>query len=157
MDLENSSCGQKMDMENSSCCEKMDTMDIDAGKSIDQGQGSSSQTDNPNYVNVAPAPAPVPKPSRCLLPPMEEANKKTLVLDLDKTLIHSRQNSGLGHDFTLTFPNIVAQIYTSKKLGAVATCCGSPTFYVWKRPGVEDMLQQLGGLYEIIVFTSSGK
>jgi len=80
-----------------------------------------------------------------VLPPMGggDPNKKTLVLDLDGTLVHaSRTPIPTGYHFSITFEGHER-----------------PSYYVLKRPGVDDLLQQLGatGLYEIVLFTSASR
>ncbi|OAO17323.1 Mitochondrial import inner membrane translocase subunit TIM50 [Blastocystis sp. ATCC 50177/Nand II] len=65
--------------------------------------------------------------------------KKTLVLDLDETLVHSSFDPSQPHQFS--FPVMldgrVRQVYVSV------------------RPGVESFLQSMSSLYEIVVFTAS--
>ena len=82
-----------------------------------------------------------------VLPPMAAGanpiNKKTLVLDLDGTLVHVTTTPMKGgYDFSITFKGRER-----------------PSFYVLKRPGVDELLQQLGatGLYEIVVFTAASR
>ncbi|GLJ07496.1 hypothetical protein SUGI_0068280 [Cryptomeria japonica] len=81
-----------------------------------------------------------------MLPPMaksdRKSNKKTLVLDLDETLVHSTVNKPpKRHDFAIQFriPD------------------GSYIYYVLKRPWVDLLLDELRNLYEIVVFTASNK
>merc|ERR1712037_22851 len=74
--------------------------------------------------------------------------RKTLVLDLDETLIHS-QHDGLGRggparstktsDFTL---NVVIDSHPV-------------SFYVYKRPHVDYFLQTVSQWYDLVVFTAS--
>ena len=81
-----------------------------------------------------------------VLPPMAagaKPNKKTLVLDLDGTLVHVTKTPMTGGcDFSITFKGR-----------------HRPSFYVRRRPGVNELLQQLGatGLYEIVLFTAASK
>ncbi|GLJ07497.1 hypothetical protein SUGI_0068300 [Cryptomeria japonica] len=81
-----------------------------------------------------------------MLPPMaksdRKSNKKTLVLDLDETLVHSTVNKPLKrHDFAIQcrHPD------------------GTSIYYVLKRPWVDLLLDELRNLYEIVVFTASNK
>lgn len=71
----------------------------------------------------------------------EDKGKKTLVLDLDETLIHSSDKPAPGTSFTV---NINVQ---GKK----------QRLYVSKRPGVDNFLQRVSKFYEIVVFTASVK
>ncbi|GLJ45547.1 hypothetical protein SUGI_0958810 [Cryptomeria japonica] len=78
------------------------------------------------------------------LPPMAAAdlvmNKKTLVLDMDDTLLHASFHPDQRFDFAVEF----------QAEGKARKC------YVLKRPGVENLLQELSGLYEIVIFTAGG-
>jgi len=69
----------------------------------------------------------------------EEVHKKTLVLDLDETLVHSSFKPVPNPDFVIPV-EIEDQIHR---------------VYVLKRPGVDHFLKQMGNLYEIVVFTAS--
>ncbi|KAJ5080425.1 ctd small phosphatase-like protein [Anaeramoeba ignava] len=68
-----------------------------------------------------------------------DKGKKTLVLDLDETLVHSSFDPIGNADFTVqvTIGNENHQVY------------------VKKRPNADFFLQRLGNLYEIIIFTAS--
>ncbi|KAH3756690.1 NLI interacting factor [Pelomyxa schiedti] len=75
----------------------------------------------------------------CLLPPKYSPLKKTLVLDLDETLMHSSVEP-LPHTdfrFEVTVEGVTA------------------TIYIVKRPGVEEFLSALKDKFEIVVFTAS--
>ncbi|KAK4537373.1 hypothetical protein CDCA_CDCA12G3398 [Cyanidium caldarium] len=76
-----------------------------------------------------------------LLPPQrdEHAGQKTLVLDLDETLVHS------GFD-PMENPDYVLNIEVSGTERAL---------YVRKRPGCDTFLREMAALYEIVVFTAS--
>ena len=67
-------------------------------------------------------------------------NKKTLVLDIDETLVHSSMSP---------FPNGSDLTIEMKVSGRKYIA------YVLKRPYLEYFLQQMSSLYEIIVFTAS--
>ncbi|KAF8117238.1 hypothetical protein N665_0012s0239 [Sinapis alba] len=70
--------------------------------------------------------------------PFDET-KKTIVLDLDETLIHSStEKPEAPYDFVVK-PEIDGQILT---------------FFVIKRPGVDDFLKKVGEKYQIVVFTA---
>jgi Dullard-like phosphatase family protein len=76
-----------------------------------------------------------------LLPPQVGVNKgkKTLILDLDETLVHSSFVPTEHCDITLTV-DIEGTLRT---------------IYVAKRPHVDEFLLQCGELYEVVVFTAS--
>ncbi|ESQ39705.1 hypothetical protein EUTSA_v10000984mg [Eutrema salsugineum] len=68
-----------------------------------------------------------------------DETKKTIVLDLDETLIHSQlEKPDVPYDFVVR-PRIDGQILT---------------FFVIKRPGVDDFLKKIGEKYQIVVFTA---
>lgn len=72
--------------------------------------------------------------------PNRETTKKTLVLDLDETLIHSNFED---------FPK-GADIKLNVKIDNV-----SYKIYAMKRPGVEEFLDRMSKLYEIVIYTAS--
>lgn len=76
-----------------------------------------------------------------LLPPQSGSakGKRTLVLDLDETLVHSVFHSCAGADFSLK----------------VQLEQGPLDVFVLKRPGVDAFLKAMAAHYEIVVFTAS--
>ncbi|EMS60668.1 putative C-terminal domain small phosphatase [Triticum urartu] len=73
------------------------------------------------------------------LPPPSDPEKKTLFLDLDETLIHSQTDPAPArYDFTVR-PVI---------------CGKAVTFYVCKRPGVDDFLRAAAEAFEVVIFTA---
>jgi len=84
---------------------------------------------------------PRPMPQKFLLPPLRppDASMKTLVLDLDETLVHSSFKPIPNPDFTI---DIVLD-------DAVHTV------YVRKRPGVDHFMREVSKKFEIVVFTAS--
>lgn len=90
----------------------------------------------PNQV-----PQPPVQQQEALLPPLgpEFRNKKTLVLDLDETLLHSSFKPIPNPDFIVPveIDDIVHKVY------------------VLKRPGVDEFMRQSGQMYEVVVFTAS--
>ena len=96
----------------------------------------------------------VPAHRRTLLPKQTRAmmrgaggaggRRKTLVLDLDETLVHSCvEGEGAGDDFDFTFPvHLNGDVYT---------------IFVWIRPGALTFLEQMSRHYEIVIFTASQK
>lgn len=71
----------------------------------------------------------------------EDQHKRTLVLDLDETLVHSEFSCKSDFDFSMS---ICYQGY-------------SFPVYVFVRPGVREFLKTCAQMYEIIVFTASLK
>ena len=68
--------------------------------------------------------------------------KKTLVLDLDETLIHTSPYSHIPHDFSLD-----TDFRYKQDLKGVG-------YYVSKRPGLEKFLKDMSEIYELVVFTA---
>lgn len=64
--------------------------------------------------------------------------KKTLVLDLDETLVHASKISVAKPDFVVKLSD------TSR-------------YYVLKRPGLDDFLERMSKLYDLVIYTSSEK
>lgn len=81
--------------------------------------------------------------SRYLLPPQSSddilSNKKTLVLDLDETLVHSSFKPIPNADFVLSIDleGVIHRVY------------------VRKRPGVDQFLKYCATKFEVVVFTAS--
>ena len=86
----------------------------------------------------------------CMLPPMEEEMKgrKTLVLDLDETLVHSSFQEVENVDiiipvwFYITFTKVVLD---GEEFNV----------FVLKRPGVDKFLAEMCKYYEIVIYTAS--
>ncbi|ORX41784.1 NIF-domain-containing protein [Piromyces finnis] len=81
------------------------------------------------------------KPNKWLLKPQipEDVGKKTLVLDLDETLVHSSFKP-------IAQPDYVIPVQIENQVHNV---------YVLKRPGVDEFLRAMGEIYEIVIFTAS--
>jgi len=77
----------------------------------------------------------------CLLsePIQEDINRKTLVLDLDETLVHSSFKPITNADFIIPV-EIEDQVHQ---------------VYVLKRPGVDQFMKFMGERFEVVVFTAS--
>jgi RNA polymerase II subunit A small phosphatase-like protein len=71
---------------------------------------------------------------------LKHQGKKTLVLDLDETLIHSNFEE---------FPN-GSNIKISVKIDAMIY-----KIFAVKRPGVEEFLERMSKLYEVVIYTAS--
>jgi Dullard-like phosphatase family protein len=70
----------------------------------------------------------------------DKLNKKTLVLDLDETLVHSAFNQFYMKS------DIILNIELDRKKSVV---------HVLKRPGVDEFLQKMSRHYEVVIFTAS--
>ncbi|KAH1048470.1 hypothetical protein J1N35_039254 [Gossypium stocksii] len=74
-----------------------------------------------------------------LLPPLVSSKKRTVVLDLDETLVHSTTGTPPpNYDFMIR-PTIEGV---------------TMNFYVLKRPGVDEFLEAISKKYEVVVFTA---
>lgn len=82
-----------------------------------------------------------PTSSEYLLPEQTESmrGRKTLVLDLDETLVHSCFQPVPNSDFII--PIVIEGV--------------KHTVYVLKRPFVDDFLYEMSKIYEIVIFTAS--
>ena len=77
---------------------------------------------------------------RAFLPKESEGGKKTLILDIDETLVHSAFNSFYRQsDITLNI-NVEGM---------------SHIVYVLKRPQVDEFINQVSKMFELVVFTAS--
>jgi len=87
------------------------------------------------------SPSPGAKSQKFLMEPMapEMKGRKTLVLDLDETLVHSSFRPVPGPDFIISI-----------ELDGV-----THRVYVQKRPGVDHFLEEMGSKFEVVVFTAS--
>ncbi|KAL5998455.1 hypothetical protein ACLOJK_009395 [Asimina triloba] len=103
-------------------------------------------------LGLSPLPPPPSSPIPCkqrqrpLLPPSASPTKKTLILDLDHTLIHAALCQPSADD-SYNF-----QVECSTELGV------EEIYYVAKRPGVDMLLQKISKLdFEIVAFTAGTK
>lgn len=92
----------------------------------------SIDPDNTDDVNDNGNPALPPQPT-------DKIGKKTLVLDLDETLVHSTFQRPSYYDFTIP-------VDIDGKISIV---------YVLKRPGVDEFMSKMNELYELVIFTAS--
>ncbi|KAJ7000093.1 carboxy-terminal domain RNA polymerase II polypeptide A small phosphatase 1-like [Populus alba x Populus x berolinensis] len=76
------------------------------------------------------------------LPPMISPDKRTVFLDLDETLVHSKAGPPPQEFDFVVRPKIDGEMMI---------------FYVLKRPGVDAFLEALGTKYEVVVFTAGLK
>jgi CTD small phosphatase-like protein 2 len=85
-----------------------------------------------------------PKPSierDYVLPVSDMSDRKTLVLDLDESLVHSSLNLVNDADVEFKISND-SVVYT---------------VYVKKRPGLDNFLRTVSSMFEVVVFTASQK
>ena len=144
----------------------------------------------PPIPPVSPPPAPAPTmnggapPSKYLLPPLPKeevlSNKKTLVLDLDETLVHSSFKPIPNADFVLSIDleGVIHRVSDTDAHSGVQGGDGQPVQerlmgcgecwrslprgvlccvvrYVRKRPGVDQFLRYCAEKFEVVVFTAS--
>mmetsp|Transcript_38234 Transcript_38234/g.73318 ORF Transcript_38234/g.73318 Transcript_38234/m.73318 type:complete len:285 (-) Transcript_38234:659-1513(-) len=109
-------------------------------------QGYDSATYESKTLNAHNAPRrykPVPPPyyGRPMCPPKQQRDlhKKTLVLDLDETLVHSSFKPVPNADY-------IIPVEIDNKITEV---------YVIKRPWVDQFMAAMGEVYEVVVFTAS--
>jgi RNA polymerase II subunit A small phosphatase-like protein len=74
-----------------------------------------------------------------LKPTQERGRKKTLILDLDETLIHTFFEKRTDSDIQLDI-EIEGEVYR---------------IYIFLRPGVVSFLSRMSKIYEVIIFTAS--
>lgn len=88
--------------------------------------------------------------SNYLLPPQHpsDVGKKTLVLDLDETLIHSVFRPVDNADMIIKIPDEITDHQGN-------TYSLTNDIYVFKRPGVDMFLKRLSRYYELVIFTAS--
>lgn len=108
-----------------------------------------------------------PTPPRPLIPPRQPSYapsrnpsaipQKTLVLDLDETLIHSLAKGGRMSSGHMVEVKLAAPVTTSTP-GGVSTTVGPQhpiLYYVHKRPHCDDFLRKVCKWYKLVVFTAS--
>lgn len=93
---------------------------------------SAQYTNNIGLVESGTAP-------NALLAPSTTPGKKTLVLDLDETLVHSSFKP-------IPDPHFVVPVEIEDQIHKV---------YVLKRPGVDEFLAGVGDKFEVVIFTAS--
>lgn len=105
----------------------------------------------PSYSNLIPR-----SPSRHLAPSQEQ---KTLVLDLDETLIHSlakggRMSSGHMVEVKLNAP-VAVSTSNANQPGQVMGPQHPILYYVHKRPHCDEFLKKVCRWYKLVIFTAS--
>lgn len=83
--------------------------------------------------------APREKNQTWLLPPLSSGKTRTIVLDLDETLVHSSPDPP-----PKTYDFMIKPIIYGLRMN----------FYVLKRPGVDEFLEAISKKYEVVVFTA---
>ncbi|KAL5341717.1 NLI interacting factor-like phosphatase-domain-containing protein [Aspergillus crustosus] len=84
--------------------------------------------------------------------------QKTLVLDLDETLIHSLAKGGRMSSGHMVEVKLAAPMATTLSPGAPPTTLGPQhpiLYYVHKRPHCDDFLRKICKWYKLVVFTAS--
>jgi len=118
------------------CCFCRKRQDDETPSQVQLEETSSQQAKQQSLEAQPPTPQ-----QDALLPPLklEWKGKKTLVLDLDETLVHSSFKPIPNPDFIVPveIDDIVHKVY------------------VLKRPGVDDFMKTTGSLFEVVVFTAS--
>jgi len=122
------------------CCPSSQPSTTTATTTVAPTSSDPTPAPQPNSTTLTPAtiPAQTQKFLLAQLPP-EDANKKTLVLDLDETLVHSSFKPIPDPDFVMSIEleNVIHKVY------------------VRKRPGVDNFLRVVGEKFEVVVFTAS--
>lgn len=113
-------------MKNMICCFGSD--------SIERYEGSDDGRDGRSALEVCRWPEPVLGPQH-----EEDVGKKTLILDLDETLVHSSFRPVASADFVIPV-EIEGRVID---------------VYVLKRPYVDEFLKAVGERFEVVVFTAS--
>ncbi|RMJ22038.1 Nuclear envelope morphology protein [Aspergillus sp. HF37] len=108
-----------------------------------------------------------PVPSRPLVPPRlpsyaaaapRNIPQKTLVLDLDETLIHSLAKGGRMSSGHMVEVKLSTPMTTALTPGGPATALGPQhpiLYYVHKRPHCDDFLRKVCKWFKLVVFTAS--
>ncbi|EAW07887.1 Nem1-Spo7 phosphatase catalytic subunit NEM1 [Aspergillus clavatus NRRL 1] len=109
-----------------------------------------------------------PVPPRPLIPPRlpsyaaasrnSRVPQKTLVLDLDETLIHSLAKGGRMSSGHMVEVKLATPMTTTLAPGAAPTTLGPQhpiLYYVHKRPNCDDFLRKICKWYKLVVFTAS--
>ncbi|KAL4877174.1 NLI interacting factor-like phosphatase-domain-containing protein [Aspergillus karnatakaensis] len=84
--------------------------------------------------------------------------QKTLILDLDETLIHSLAKGGRMSSGHMVEVKLAAPMTTALSPGAPPTTLGPQhpiLYYVHKRPHCDDFLRKICKWYKLVVFTAS--
>ena len=109
---------------------------------------------NHQYMPTPPRPLiPARQPSYSIqTPPNSRFSQKTLVIDLDETLIHSLAKGGRmssGH-------MVEVKLNTTVGIGGATLGPHHPIlYYVHKRPHCDDFLRRVSKWYNLVVFTAS--
>ncbi|XP_044462455.1 probable C-terminal domain small phosphatase [Mangifera indica] len=102
----------------------------------------TEQKDNPESKDQILVPKVLFFCKENVLPPLLSPEKKTIFLDLDETLIHSKPDPPPKRFDFVVRPRIDGEFMN---------------FYVAKRPGVDAFLESVSKKYEVVVFTAGLK
>ncbi|OJJ49584.1 hypothetical protein ASPZODRAFT_12712 [Penicilliopsis zonata CBS 506.65] len=156
--------------------ERQQQQGTDMGQPLHDGVSRVHSTVNPNTLKSPTSPSVhkldryphAPAPPRPLIPlrvpsytaasRTSKAPQKTLVLDLDETLIHSLAKGGRMSSGHMVEVKLAAPMTTALAPGGPATTL-SPQhpilYYVHKRPHCDDFLRKVCKWYKLVVFTAS--
>lgn len=108
---------------------------------------------------VPPRPLVPPRlPSYAAAPRSSQIPQKTLVLDLDETLIHSLAKGGRMSSGHMVEVKLSTPMTTALTPGGPATALGPQhpiLYYVHKRPHCDDFLRKVCKWFKLVVFTAS--
>ncbi|GIC92147.1 Nem1-Spo7 phosphatase catalytic subunit NEM1 [Aspergillus udagawae] len=108
---------------------------------------------------VPPRPLiPARLPSYTAAPRNSRAPQKTLVLDLDETLIHSLAKGGRMSSGHMVEVKLATPMTTALTPGGPPTTLGPQhpiLYYVHKRPNCDDFLRKVCKWYKLVIFTAS--
>lgn len=94
-----------------------------------------------------------------LLPAIDarDTGRKCLVLDLDETLLHSsfKVSACCWLDKSCSHAHMPQMLPSADYIVPVEIESQTHNVYVIKRPGVDHFLQEMGKIYEVVVFTAS--
>ncbi|ORX72577.1 NIF-domain-containing protein [Anaeromyces robustus] len=117
---------------------ELESLTSPIGTSIPQNKKNINRNSNSSDIRKK---SDADEKTKWLLKPQlpEDVGKKTLVLDLDETLVHSSFKP-------IAQPDYVIPVQIENQVHNV---------YVLKRPGVDEFLKAMGEIYEIVIFTAS--
>ncbi|KAE8147002.1 NLI interacting factor-like phosphatase-domain-containing protein [Aspergillus avenaceus] len=145
-------------------------------QSADLGQSTNTGTLNPDSLKSPTSPSVhrvtryphSPVPPRPLIPPRlpsyaatsrtSRTPQKTLILDLDETLIHSLAKGGRMSSGHMVEVKLSTPMTTALTPGAPPTTLGPQhpiLYYVHKRPHCDDFLRKICKWYKLVIFTAS--
>lgn len=152
------------------------TQSADLGATSETGAAAGQGAVNPDTLKSPTSPSvhkvtkyphsPVPPrpliparlPSYTAAPRNSRAPQKTLVLDLDETLIHSLAKGGRMSSGHMVEVKLATPMTTALTPGGPPTTLGPQhpiLYYVHKRPNCDDFLRKVCKWYKLVIFTAS--